>query len=241
MFPRGLPQFSAPTEVLLSEEPEIVSTPASAEGRKMTPAGNDPSDPIELEVAPTKAPDPALPPTGPPAKQRDRLERAKDAASIVQAILTSIALVVGGIWFMVQRQDKPRIKIEHRISHHRISMEKQLLVVDVVLSNVGLVKADIDCGKIKLYEIVPNPQALSNAEGSCNVSKRFLEQGESDPIHQEYPVRGDTRTVRVYSWLKNPKGGDDAGWDLTSVYDLIDPPKGDATRNASATSSVKSQ
>lgn len=139
---------------------------------------------------------------------------------IVQITLTIIAFLSAGWWFYRQGQNRPRLKVEHHISHHRLSKDKQLLVVDVTLSNVGNVPLDLKCGKIRVYELIPDKRVIVNGEDTCNEEERMLEPGEDDHVSEEFDsLDGDASTVRVYSYFENPtaKG---VGWDLVTIYDL---------------------
>ena len=171
-----------------------------------------------------------------PPKRRDRLEFVKDWMSIVQSIVTIIAIIAAGLWFLMQRQHKPRLKVEHRISHRRIAQNEQLLIVDVMLSNVGNIKADLKCGKIKVYEILPDGGVLVNKDDTCNAGQRSLEPGEGDQVHEEYKLDGAVQTVRVYTFFVNPDRPG-IGWDLTSFYDFKDVHEGEAKRYTDATPS----
>ncbi len=150
-------------------------------------------------------------------------EGVKGWLEIVQSALTIFAILAAGWWFRTQRQNRPRLKIEHRLTHRRIAKDKQLLVVDAMLSNVGNVKLDLKCGKFKIYEIlpvVPTERALLvNREDACNEGERVLEPGEGDQVHEEYPLDGNVSTVRVYTFFENPDQKS-IGWELTSFYDL---------------------
>lgn len=157
----------------------------------------------------------------PRPKRAGRLSQVKDWLSIIQSVMTIGALLAAGWWFLMQRQDKPRLKIEHRISHIRLSPNEQLLIVDVMLSNVGNIKTDLNCGKIKVYQILPARGVLVNQQDQCNAEPHALEPGEGDQVHEEYKIDGAVQTVRVYSYFPNSTAPG-IGWDLTSFYDLKD-------------------
>jgi hypothetical protein len=157
----------------------------------------------------------------PPPKSRDMLDLAKDWLSLFQSLATILALLAGGWWFWEQRMDKPRLKVEHRISHRRTSSNEQLLIVDVLLSNVGNTKVDPPCGKIRVYEIIPDHEKLVNPDDTCNEDRVSLEPAEADQVHEEYAIKGDVKTVRVYTFFANPSNPE-LGWSQTSFYDLID-------------------
>lgn len=147
------------------------------------------------------------------------MDKIKDWLAILQSVATIVAILAAGWWFFMQRQNQPRLRLEHRIAHRRLSPDRQLLIVDIMLSNVGNVKLDLNCGKIRVFTILPQRAVLVNAEDQCNAGERLLEPGEGDQVHEEYELEGNVATVRVYSFFQNPKYKK-AGWDLTSFYDL---------------------
>jgi hypothetical protein len=153
-------------------------------------------------------------------------ETTKGWLEIAQITLTIIAFLAAGWWFYRQGQNRPRLKVEHHISHHRLSKDRQLLVVDVVLTNVGNIPLDLKCGKIRLYELIPERKVLVNSEDACNEGERILEPGEEDHVSEEFDsVGGDVAAVRVYSYFENPAARG-IGWDLVTIYDLGSAPKG---------------
>lgn len=157
-----------------------------------------------------------------PSRDRGWVEWAKDWLQMAQSVLTIAAIAGAGWWFLMQRQAQPHLRIEHRVTHRRLAPRRQLLIVDVMLSNVGNTKLDLQCGKIRVFEILPSRALLVNTKDECNVGERVIEPGEGDQVHEEYEVDGEVSTVRIYSFFQNPKQSK-LGWDLTSFYDLDTP------------------
>src|SRR5205807_9048075 len=76
----------------------------------------------------------------------NRLEALKNAASIVQSMVTVLALGVGAYWsyhhFHLERHDHPRLTIQHHISHRILPNGIRLLSVDEIYSNPSPVLLD---------------------------------------------------------------------------------------------------
>jgi hypothetical protein len=103
-----------------------------------------------------------------------------------------------------------------------------------MISNVGNIKVDLKCGKVKVYQIIPEPGVRINPSDECIAGERMLEPGEGDQVHEEYKIDPRVKTVRVYTFFKNPEQPD-VGWDLTSFYDLQEVHVGNPTPYTDAT------
>jgi hypothetical protein len=70
---------------------------------------------------------------------RSTLDAVGRAASVVQSILTSLAIVVGGAWavweFGLKRVSVPRIEMHHEITALRISPDYRLIHLSVAHEN----------------------------------------------------------------------------------------------------------
>ena len=119
-------------------------------------------------------------------------ERIKPWLDVFQVTLTILAFLSAGWWFYRQGTTHPRLKLEHHITHRKVSPTRQFLVIDVVLSNVGNVPLDLKCGKIKVYEILPERKILVNSDDTCNEKERMLEPGE---LHLKFTRPSTARTA----------------------------------------------
>lgn len=146
-------------------------------------------------------------------------ERAKGWLDLFQVALTVVAFLTAGWWFHRQGQNRPRLKVEHNITHRALSPDWQLLVVDVKMSNVGSIPLSLSQVKTRVYEILPEGKVLVGGEKR----ELTLAPGEEYHIYEEYNEIGrDVAVVRVYSFFENSatKGH---GWDLATIYDLGSP------------------
>jgi len=202
--------------------------------------GGDP--PIETETAQATIPPvsdpPALPqplpqqepstiPKGQASpKNRDRLTRTKDFLAALQSAATIAAILGGAGWFVVEGQNRARLRVRHEITHRQLAPDKQLVVVDVYLANVGSVKASIPCVRVWVDQILPQipDPTLVDPDKNCTVSYAppfALEPGEEFQIHTEHTLYNNPQIVRVYSY-SNPTSPPNFGWGLTTIYNLGD-------------------
>jgi len=143
-------------------------------------------------------------------------ERAKGWLDLLQVALTIAAILTAGWWFHRQGQNRPHLKVEHRVTSRRLSPDRQLLVVDVRMSNVGSIPLSLGEVKIKVYEIRPEGRVLAYSEQRG----KTLEPGEETHVYEEFDqIEGDVSVVRVYSFFENSvtRG---RGWDLATIYDM---------------------
>src|SRR5437763_444189 len=86
----------------------------------------------------------------------------KDVAATVQSVFTIGAIIAAAWWFMANRQDKPRIKIEHIVSHRQDAGEPGNIFVgiEVKVTNIGNVNVDLGNGEIEIAEVNPNGTSL---------------------------------------------------------------------------------
>jgi hypothetical protein len=178
------------------------------------------------------------------------IERWKNLATIA-------AILIGGAWalksFIQQRQGNPRLQIEQRIVHFKVSDKYNLLVVDTVLKNVGPVLLKLPKGEIRVIPILPLPgeeqklmmrlsQSHSEADDPAiwpvlnpaltldwGKDGMVIEPGESDQLHSLFPVPADKQVVAVATYVFNPNGRpEDLWWHAFNTYDFghdIDPRK----------------
>ncbi|MBV9768138.1 MAG: hypothetical protein JOZ32_01085 [Bryobacterales bacterium] len=178
------------------------------------------------------------------------LENAKYAMDIVQSTATVIALVVGGIWtyrlFIQQRQEQPRLKIEHKISQRRLLSGETLLSVDELLSNPGSTLVALHSSETRIIQMLPLPTGLTGTDLTDQhelpdiVDKpekwpvlrdtrrrfpdgdRLLEPGEEDQLHAEFVLPARIQVVCVATHVENPRNTK-LGWQRITIFD-INPP-----------------
>jgi len=158
--------------------------------------------------------------------------RLKDIADICQSLVTVVGILAAGIWFLLQQQCGPKVKIEHRISHRQSAAEasKNLVGIDVFVSNVGNVGVTLECGHLRVLNVNPGPangdpeyiwpSDVVHPKSSCLETTYIEPNGSDQAAHEEILVDRGVKTIRVRSFFKNPTAKTNTGWELITLYDL---------------------
>ncbi len=172
----------------------------------------------------------------------------KEVVTVIQAIVTTIAIVVGGLWtyflFVKKRQKFPRASVSHQIFCRTISGEKALLNVKTVISNSGDVLLCLESGVVRVQQILPIPDnidalikqdqdpvagdrteidwpLIGTRSFSFEKGKCEIEPGEHDQFVSDHVIDANVQLVAVYSYFKNTrKRRRDIGWSITTVYEI---------------------
>lgn len=177
----------------------------------------------------------------------------KAIASIIQAIVTSAGIVVGGVWtymvFVKKRQKYPRASVRHDISHRNLGGGHVLLSVRATISNAGEVLLSLESAETRVQQVLP-PLAtllddvkkgkdpvptgetevgwplLCSRKSKRKIGEFQIEPGESDSIQYDFILSEEVGTVEIYTYLKNEAVHKrNIGWNVTTIYDLC-PPEG---------------
>jgi hypothetical protein len=172
----------------------------------------------------------------------------KAIASIIQAVVTSGGIVVGGVWtyrlFVKKRQKYPRASVRHDISHRKLGGGHVLLNVRATISNAGEVLLSLESAETRVQQILPLGAtllddiregkdlvpagetevpwpSLFNRKSERKKGEFQIEPGESDSIQYDFVLPERVRTVEVYTYLKNEAVHKrNIGWSVTTIYDL---------------------
>jgi len=172
----------------------------------------------------------------------------KDIVQILEAVVTVIAIAIGGYWsymlFMKKRQKYPRANITHHILQKPISDGKVLLNVTAVIHNTGDVLLSILSGDMRIQQVLPlspeiqqaiveNKDPVENGKieidwpviiqriKSWQEGEFEIEPGEEDQVLFDFIFEDKFETVMIYSYFKNvSKPGREIGWGLSSIFDL---------------------
>lgn len=94
----------------------------------------------------------------------------KDIVESVKAIVTTIAIIVGGIWtytlFIKERKHLPHANIEQKVSHLELSEHTNLLRVIAKLTNTGSSRLLSGKSIIRIQQILPVPSSCPK-QGLC--------------------------------------------------------------------------
>lgn len=169
-------------------------------------------------------------------------------SQILQAVVTSIALLVAGIWtyriFFLRRSKFPRANVRHSITETTLSIKKRLIHVEITIDNVSEVLIRGTKAFIYIQQILPLDEELAQllerdedpvSKGEYEVSwfslgdrewnfKRGefdVEPGEIEVLDCDFVIPSETEVVRVYSYITNEKKRkSDIGWSKTTDYKL---------------------
>lgn len=141
---------------------------------------------------------------------------------VCQSILTSLVIVIGGVWFLQRRRHFPRAEITHaaRFVKHE---DRNVLLLQTKVANKGDLKISLSQGS---YEIryVPRKPSEVLAEGSLlsEGGPREVEGGESEEIWQEITLDASVECVSVYTCIRNEFREDETHWDKTTYFWVSD-------------------
>lgn len=142
----------------------------------------------------------------------------KDLVGTVQSLITIVAILAGGYWFLAQRSLKPQVKMEQIISQRALDGEPgwMLIAVDVRATNVGKTKVSLTKGALELIQVNPLP---GNSMAIVALPAMDLEPGESDQaILRTWKTPGYIKTIEVHSSYAVPSSKE--FWNVRSLVDV---------------------
>ncbi len=98
-----------------------------------------------------------------------RIEVIKDVASIIQSVLTIIAIIVAAIWFSMRAEATPKANISHTLKHEQITDKWTWVHVGVIISNPGVRRLELRHGTFRIQGITP----------LADVIKEKIQKGEA--------------------------------------------------------------
>ena len=173
-------------------------------------------------------------------------------ASIAQSTITSLAIVIGGIFalFKLQafRDFETHLTIAHNVSHRSIGNSYVHIKVTAELRNSSKVQVEIREASFSLQRISPttdeeiearfketflerNKESLQwptllELKRSWGKSDLTVEPGESHYETIEFLVMSDVESVIIYTYFSNPRfplsSAIPKGWAASTVYDIED-------------------
>ena len=176
---------------------------------------------------------------------RKALLQSKPFFELLQSVLTSLAIIVGGFWtyrlFLEQRSSRPHLNIHHSVTSKVIYSGAVWLHLEVSLENAGDSLVSLKTEDVRIQQVLPLRPELQAwlAKGKnlvlpgsdavawplvCRYEASFarqIEPKETDNLDFDFVIPAQLRTVRIYTYLQNEKSGKNAlGWQLDSLYDL---------------------
>ena len=121
-----------------------------------------------------------------------KIEISKDKVETIQAIISIVAIFVGGTWtyniFIKERRNYPHANIEHEISHIKLSDEINLLIVNAEITNSGNTRLLLDKSKIRIQQIKPIPKCSSSEVCHINQINKALKEEQQELDRFSWPL-----------------------------------------------------
>lgn len=152
--------------------------------------------------------------------------------STTQSLVTTLALIVAGIWsyllFIRQRQQFPRAEVSHRVSFFDLESNEVLVRITVAVKNVGAVLVRLVEGRVQIQQVRPTTlefiermattddlgaedrlefewPTLGKMDCQWKEEPHEVEPTESDEFHFDFVISQGVRTIQVYSYFRNSK------------------------------------
>jgi hypothetical protein len=177
------------------------------------------------------------------------LTETKDVFSILQAIVTIAAMIIGGIWtyrkFIKQRLLYPRINLSMSIDFMSVSQTHNLIHVAILHENKGDTLLQSQHAELRLRQVLPLPSGIDSDLNTGkdpvlnpatyiewpmmynrywdfqNESPFEIEPGENDSLHADFFIEKHIIGVQFYYYISNiKKQNKDLGWSLTTYYPI---------------------
>jgi hypothetical protein len=104
----------------------------------------------------------------------------KTKIEIISGVLTSLAILAGGIWTLIRylqnRQRYPRVAVKHQVIQKSLGNGKILLHVITEVDNLGDVLIKLESGEIRLLQVLPLIGKIDKA----------VQNGEDPVSHGKY-------------------------------------------------------
>ena len=181
----------------------------------------------------------------------------KDVFDIVQAITTSVGIVIGGIWtyllFVRQRLAFPKVNIDILVDDEILCEGTRLVHVEIRLENVGNVVLLSNYAELRLRKVIPIPEELkpdiekgidpvqvgkteiewpmiAGREWRWDKGDFEIEPGEPDSHHADYIIPTNVQVVEFYYFVSNAKKKRQGiGWTLTKIHKFYSKEDGEMT------------
>lgn len=169
-----------------------------------------------------------------------------NVAELIQAIVISLGIVIGGFWtyvlFIRKRLAYPRANLELGVSDAILTKGARLVHAVVSITNTGDVLLRSDHAELRLRHVVPIPASLKDSiqigydpvpedkteiewpliagrEWRWSKHDFEIEPGESDSLHADFVIHADIHAGEFYCFISNSKKRRKRlGWALTRLH-----------------------
>ena len=176
-----------------------------------------------------------------------RMETTQSILSLIESALTSIAIIVAGVWgyylFWRRRSTYPRAALELQVTTARLPRDKRLLHVGLRIENQSDVLLRVRSAEVRVRQVVPIPVTLqaklqkdvdpiptnsTEYPWPAIVSREWrpegsleLEPGEWDMLHSDFVIEDSIGVVELYAFVENTrKTRAGLGWTRTVLCTL---------------------
>ena len=179
------------------------------------------------------------------------IAKFKDELGVAQSIITSLAILVGGVFailkFQLFRDFEPHLSISQMVSHRFVGSRYVHVAVTSLLNNNSRVRLDLNSGFVRVQQIAPTTDAdvvdlyaqvflrneqedlqwptLDEFQRTSTREHLIIEPGESHQETCEFIISVDVQSVLVHTYFYNSRhspGSQSAqGWGATTFHDII--------------------
>ena len=170
-------------------------------------------------------------------------------SSALQALLTSAAIVVGGLWtyglFIRQRLRFPRVELSLAIDCFDVPAKKRIVHAALHVRNSGSVLLPLNYAELRLRQVIPIPKEIPQFERGNDpvlpeetelpwpaLAQREwrkpmeLEPGECETLHADFVIETEILVVEFYAFVPNRvKPREKLGWSMTMMYNFAAAPR----------------
>ena len=123
----------------------------------------------------------------------------KETVQTIQAIVTTIAVLVGGIWtynlFVKERRNYPHLNVEQKVSHIALSDRVRLLGVSIGIANTGTSRALLRKSIVRIQQILPVLPCSAREPCAVDQVNAALKAVERKEDRFSWPLIGERETV----------------------------------------------
>ncbi|GEM_PF-5473258 len=166
-------------------------------------------------------------------------DSVKKWMELIRAVLTSIAIICGGIWFMTRGENIERANLTHKLAVIKLDENKYWGHLTIDIENIGNVDINIKKLLITIKKILPLTEdanskvkagwSLQNEDEEnilwpilhqCSIeSKDFLRPREIANIYYEFEFHDSVRVVLINTKVLHPSETNTA-WQYETVLSI---------------------
>ncbi len=175
------------------------------------------------------------------------LARVKDVLEIINSVIATAAIIVGGFWtyhlFIKKRQRFPKAEITHQVEQFSLPNSRVLLHVGVRITNKSEVLLSLKEASSRLQQVIPLQNGvelqhdfgvaapkkhnmiewplISEKQWTWTDGEAEIEPGESELLELDFVVSNGIKTAKLYTFVRNyTKGKRDIGWSHTLMCQI---------------------